>query len=121
MTSTRGDYRGVIAAAEAGIAVAPNESVAAQLYAQQAKAWARLTDGASRLADSFGALTWAQLLDLLRREGPAALIARTREAELADPVGERWPRFKRSDDATAAYVRIYQPAPEFHGTESFEE
>ncbi|WP_030272963.1 tetratricopeptide repeat protein [Streptomyces sp. NRRL B-24484] len=41
---TRGDFRGVIAAAEAGIAVAPNESVAAQLYAQQAKAWARLGD-----------------------------------------------------------------------------
>ncbi|MGK4586170.1 XRE family transcriptional regulator [Kitasatospora sp. HPMI-4] len=41
---TRGDYRGVIAAAEAGIAAAPNESVAAQLYAQQAKAWARLGD-----------------------------------------------------------------------------
>jgi len=41
---TRGDYRGVIASAEAGIAVAPNESVAAQLYAQQAKAWARLGD-----------------------------------------------------------------------------
>ncbi|MCX4523978.1 XRE family transcriptional regulator [Streptomyces anulatus] len=41
---TRGDYRGVIAAAEAGIAVAPTESVAAQLYAQEAKAWARLGD-----------------------------------------------------------------------------
>ncbi|MGW2401792.1 XRE family transcriptional regulator [Kitasatospora sp. NPDC001664] len=41
---TRGDYRGVIAAAEAGIAIAPNESVAAQLYAQKAKAWARLGD-----------------------------------------------------------------------------
>ncbi|GAA3753864.1 hypothetical protein GCM10023082_56710 [Streptomyces tremellae] len=41
---TRGDYRGVLAAAEAGIAIAPNESVAAQLYAQQAKAWARLGD-----------------------------------------------------------------------------
>ncbi|MCC9310129.1 XRE family transcriptional regulator [Kitasatospora sp. RB6PN24] len=41
---TRNDYRGVIAAAEAGIAVAPTESVAAQLYAQKAKAWARLGD-----------------------------------------------------------------------------
>ncbi|PJN24720.1 hypothetical protein CG717_31985 [Streptomyces sp. CB02613] len=41
---TRGDYRGVIAAAEAGITVAPTESVAAQLYAQKAKAWARLGD-----------------------------------------------------------------------------
>lgn len=75
---------------------------------------ALLTDGASRLVDSFGALTWAQLLDLLRMEGPAALIARTREVELADPIGERWPRFKRSDDATAAYVRIGQPTPVSH-------
>ncbi|MET8704355.1 XRE family transcriptional regulator [Kitasatospora sp. NPDC004723] len=41
---TRGDYRGVIAAAETGIAIAPNESVAAQLYAQKAKAWARIGD-----------------------------------------------------------------------------
>ncbi|MGW1037879.1 UTRA domain-containing protein [Streptomyces antibioticus] len=70
---------------------------------------ALLTDGASRLVDSFNALTWDDLLTLLRTEGPAALIARTREAELADPVGERWPRFKRSDDATAAYVKIGQP------------
>lgn len=43
---TRGDYRGVIAASEAGIAVAPTESVAVQLYAQKAKAWARLGDRA---------------------------------------------------------------------------
>lgn len=41
---TRGDYRGVIQAATEGIALAPGESVAAQLYAQQAKAWARLGD-----------------------------------------------------------------------------
>ncbi|MFF0747337.1 XRE family transcriptional regulator [Streptomyces sp. NPDC004111] len=41
---TRGDYRGVIQAANDGITLAPNESVAAQLYAQKAKAWARLGD-----------------------------------------------------------------------------
>ncbi|MFJ4888264.1 XRE family transcriptional regulator, partial [Streptomyces sp. NPDC088731] len=41
---TRGDYRGVIQAAREGIALAPGESVAAQLYAQEAKAWARLRD-----------------------------------------------------------------------------
>lgn len=41
---TAGDYRGVIAAADAGLAVAPTESVAVQLYAQQAKAWARIGD-----------------------------------------------------------------------------
>jgi tetratricopeptide (TPR) repeat protein len=41
---TRGDYRGVIAAAEAGHAVAPNSRAAVQLYAQKAKAWARIGD-----------------------------------------------------------------------------
>jgi len=41
---TAGDYRGVIAAADAGIAAAPKESVAVQLYAQKAKAWARIGD-----------------------------------------------------------------------------
>ncbi|MGW6484565.1 XRE family transcriptional regulator [Streptomyces sp. NPDC055059] len=41
---TRGDYRGVIQAANDGITVAPHESVATQLYAQKAKAWARLGD-----------------------------------------------------------------------------
>jgi tetratricopeptide (TPR) repeat protein len=41
---TSGNFRGVIQAADAGIAVAGNDSVAAQLYAQKAKAWARLGD-----------------------------------------------------------------------------
>ncbi|MEV0324576.1 XRE family transcriptional regulator [Streptomyces sp. NPDC050658] len=41
---TRGDYRGVIQAAREGVALAGNESVAAQLFAQEAKAWARLGD-----------------------------------------------------------------------------
>ncbi|MER6503941.1 integrase [Streptomyces sp. NPDC001455] len=70
---------------------------------------ALLTDGASRLVDTFGVLNWAQLLDMLGTDGPEALIARTRVAEVTDPVGTRWPRFKQSDDATAAYVRLAQP------------
>lgn len=41
---TQGDYHGVIAATEAGRAIAPHESVAVQLAAQQAKAWARMGD-----------------------------------------------------------------------------
>lgn len=41
---TAGNYPGVVAAAEEGIAVAPNSGVAVQLAAQQAKAWARLGD-----------------------------------------------------------------------------
>ncbi|MFE4373290.1 XRE family transcriptional regulator [Streptomyces sp. NPDC056835] len=41
---TTGDYRGVIAAAQAGTDRAPAHSVAVQLAAQEAKAWARLGD-----------------------------------------------------------------------------
>jgi tetratricopeptide (TPR) repeat protein len=41
---TQGDYRGVLAAAEAGFAVAPDGSVAVQLAAQRARVWARLGD-----------------------------------------------------------------------------
>ncbi len=41
---TQGDYRGVIAAAEAGEAVAGHDGAAVQLTAQRAKAWARLGD-----------------------------------------------------------------------------
>lgn len=72
---------------------------------------ALLTDGASRLADLFGALSWPQLLDLLQAEGPAALISRTREAEQSDPAGTRWPRFKCSDDATAASALFAADTP----------
>ncbi len=41
---TRGDLRGVLAASDEGIAAAPSDSVAVQLWAQKAKAWARLGD-----------------------------------------------------------------------------
>ncbi|QXJ23624.1 protein phosphatase 2C domain-containing protein [Actinomadura graeca] len=64
---------------------------------------ALLSDGASRLADRFGLLGWPELLAVLRKGGPAELIARTREAEASDPVGARWPRGKASDDASAVW------------------
>lgn len=41
---TTGDYRGVIAAAQAGGEVAAHHGVAVQLAAQEAKAWARIGD-----------------------------------------------------------------------------
>ncbi|NYI76827.1 hypothetical protein [Nocardioides panzhihuensis] len=45
MALTQGDMPNVIAAADAGIRCAPNASVAAQLHAQKAKAYARMKDG----------------------------------------------------------------------------
>lgn len=41
---TQGDYRGVIAASEAGRDIAPTHGVSVQLAAQTAKAWARIGD-----------------------------------------------------------------------------
>ena len=44
MALTTGDYHGVVVAAHNGIDAAPHHSVAVQLAAQEAKAWARIGD-----------------------------------------------------------------------------
>jgi tetratricopeptide (TPR) repeat protein len=44
MALTTGDYHGVVVAAQNGIDAAPHHSVAVQLAAQEAKAWARIGD-----------------------------------------------------------------------------
>jgi hypothetical protein len=62
-----------------------------------------LTDGATRMADLFGLADWHGLAAIVREQGPAALIARTREAERTDPSATRWPRTKPHDDATIAH------------------
>lgn len=64
-----------------------------------------VTDGAAR-AVSFGLMDFAGLLDTLDSFGPAALIDRVRAAERSDPLGVRWPRNKRSDDASVVHVRL---------------
>jgi hypothetical protein len=62
-----------------------------------------LTDGAAR-AVAFGIMTWRQVLQVMAAEGPARVINQVRSAETSDPTGQRWPRNKQSDDATAVYV-----------------
>jgi hypothetical protein len=63
---------------------------------------ALLSDGVSCLVERYGAGDWSWLLTVLQDEGPGRLIARARELEGSDPAGDRWPRYKASDDATAA-------------------
>lgn len=68
--------------------------------------WERLavlTDGAARL-QAFGVAEWAEGFKILDDAGPAGLIRAVRRAERTDPDGQRWPRNKRSDDATAVYA-----------------
>jgi Protein phosphatase 2C len=64
---------------------------------------ALLSDGATRITDRFGLLGWPELMDVLRTAGPAELISQVRQAEGSDPAGERWPRVKLTDDATALW------------------
>lgn len=69
---------------------------------------ALLTDGASCAVDSYGLLDWPGLLDVLEQQGPAELIRRVREFERADGTGAARPRYKRHDDATAAFCDFNQ-------------
>ncbi|MFF3938323.1 integrase [Streptomyces phaeofaciens] len=62
-----------------------------------------LSDGATRLVDSFALATWDQVLSVLGSRGPDELIRRVREAEANDPDGQRWPRGKAQDDATVVH------------------
>lgn len=92
-----------------GYWIAQTEPSAAQhalTYAwklSEVKRLALLTDGASRLVDTYRLLSWTQLLDLLSTTGPRGLISETRGAEASDPQGERWPRYKGSDDIAVAF------------------
>jgi hypothetical protein len=65
-----------------------------------------MSDGFSALIDAYAALDEAALMIALGEEGLATLAVRLRAIEAADAACERFPRFKRSDDATALWLRI---------------
>jgi hypothetical protein len=82
---------------------AAEHALTGNLRLTQVRRAAILTDGATRIVDPFNVYDWHQTLELLERAGPTALISQVRATEAADPNGERWPRNKLSDDATAVY------------------
>jgi hypothetical protein len=65
-----------------------------------------LTDGAARLTEPFEVMSWPELVDVLATGSGSDLISRTRSVEGTDPRGEKWPRYKTSDDAAVAYCEI---------------
>lgn len=95
-----------------GFWVASTDPAAAQhaltdTVARDGLQWAAvLSDGATRLVDRFGLLDWPSFLTILAEQGPDAIIAQVRAAEHSDPDGQRWPRGKRHDDASAAFCRL---------------
>jgi len=67
---------------------------------------ALLTDGASRLADYFKRLTWAELLTAIITDGPAGVIAATREIERAGGGRLDGRRRKLHDDASIILLTL---------------
>lgn len=86
--------------------LAAQQALTGTAPADKIRAAALISDGASRLVDRFHLATWHDTLDILDQHGPAELIRRVREAEHSDPEGERWPRGKAFDDATAVQVTM---------------
>ncbi|MEU8269387.1 hypothetical protein AB0B89_19795 [Sphaerisporangium sp. NPDC049002] len=74
--------------------LAAEQALTGTLPADQIRAAALLSDGASRFVDRFGLATWRQVLDILAQDGPAELIRQVRQAERSDLHGKRWPRGK---------------------------
>jgi Protein phosphatase 2C len=79
------------------------QAVTGSVPRREVRAAALLSDGASRLADRFELVTWAEVFKTLDAHGPEGLLRQVREAEESDPAGSRWPRGKLHDDATIAY------------------
>lgn len=84
---------------------AADNALTGQLPAADVRRAAIFTDGASRVVDVFEEMDWATCLDHLEARGPQGLIHYVRQIEADDPDGHRWPRFKRSDDATVALIQ----------------
>ncbi|MFI1939163.1 hypothetical protein ACH44C_18645 [Streptomyces purpureus] len=70
------------------------------------RAFAALTDGASRWVELFQAGDWAACFRLLEKEGPRGLVERVRAIESADRTAGGARRWKLHDDATALYVEL---------------
>ena len=70
---------------------------------------ALLSDGVSALAEQFGLVDWAGLLDVATAEGPGALIDRVRAAERDHP--DRLRRHKRADDASVVFCEFDAGTP----------
>lgn len=82
------------------------QAITGSVPSQHLGAALMMSDGATRLVDTFALATWDEVLARLKDNGPKDLVLRVRNAEREDPQGLRWPRGKRHDDATVALCRF---------------
>ncbi|MFE0270436.1 protein phosphatase 2C domain-containing protein [Nocardiopsis alba] len=72
---------------------------------EEVRRFAAMTDGVSCLVDVYNAMSWSDLLNTAQAN-ITDVISTVRRVEDTDPEGVRWPRYKKSDDATIAYVEL---------------
>ena len=65
-----------------------------------------VTDGFLALSSDYDRYSCEALLEAVQSQGLAALGSELRALEESDPEGRRFPRFKKSDDATAMLLRV---------------
>ncbi len=64
------------------------------------------SDGFLALASDYGLYDADTLVNAAEKQGLESLGAELRAVEVSDPGGEKYPRFKTSDDATAVLLRV---------------
>ena len=65
-----------------------------------------VSDGFLALASDYGRYDIAGLIEAAKKDGLPTLMRELRDIEEKDPDGRQFPRFKKSDDATAVLVRV---------------
>lgn len=65
-----------------------------------------MSDGFYALCEDYGLYDVAGLISAAQTKGLRALYTELRAVEESDPDGRRFPRFKKSDDATALLVKV---------------
>lgn len=63
-----------------------------------------MSDGYAALCDKYG-MSEAQMISCIGDIGLHGTLGKLREIEIGDPKGQEHPRFKKSDDATALWLR----------------
>ncbi|MGI5507444.1 protein phosphatase 2C domain-containing protein [Lentzea sp. CA-135723] len=101
-----------ISAADPSVA---EESITGSLPLRNVVRLAAMTDGAARIVDLFSSRSWPRVLNTLEQDGPSALLAIVRELEEADPTGEKYPRNKKSDDASVVFVDPHRVPTRWNG------
>jgi hypothetical protein len=91
------------AAADPSVA---RRAVTGALPRSEVRALAALTDGAGRWVERFGEGDWTDCFQLVRKEGPQALVDRVRVLERSDSASTFLGRSKTHDDATVVYVEV---------------